>query len=403
MRETVVLTSIARKKPSGRKYTYWVLRWLDTVGRWRSKSLGPADRLSKRQAEKLRRQKQVELDRNPARRNVPKAPTLGEFLEAYYVVRQAELAPGTLELHRQTGRYLVGFFGENQRLDAVARTDARAFRAALASGDMAFVQKRKRALSEATVNMHMRNARKMFGVAVDDDLIVFNPFDRTAGKPPPAKAWHEVTDDEFSSLMRAARPSWRLLLALARYAGLRRGEAMNLTWNQVDWEQSRLTVVANDQWRPKDRDSRVVPVVPELRTSLLEAFGQAEPGAEKVIAEGAINIKNISRDFTVLCGRAGVKRYAKPFHTLRKTCLTVWARQFPQHVVAAWAGHASSETTSEYYLQVSEAEYEKAAGRTSSEPVVARLVARLANSQPSSPSMTKGTDPQVHASSSPTG
>ena len=45
--------------------------------------------------------------------------------------------------------------------------------------------------------------------------------------------------------------------------------------------------------------------------------------------------ENISRDFTALCSPAGVKRYAKPFHTLRKTCLTDRARQFPAHVVVA--------------------------------------------------------------------
>jgi len=55
-------------------------------------------------------------------------------------------------------------------------------------------------------------------------------------------------------------------------------------------------------------------------------------------------------------------RLQKPFHTLRKTCCTVWAREYPQHVVQAWAGHAKAETTSEFYLQVSEREYDKAAG-----------------------------------------
>ncbi len=65
-------------------------------------------------------------------------------------------------------------------------------------------------------------------------------------------------------------------------------------------------------------------------------------------------------------------------------------REFPQHVVQEWAGHASAVTTGEYYLQVSEAEYEKAAGRTSSEQVVARLVARLPDFQPSPPKKQRG-------------
>jgi len=111
-------------------------------------------------------------------------------------------------------------------------------------------------------------------------------------------------------------------------------------------------------------------------------------------------VKNISRDFTVLCKKAGVQRYAKPFHTLRKTCLTAWAREYPQHVVQEWAGHSCSETTKDYYLQVSVAEYDRAAGKTDSGSIVARLVARPTDFQPSPPEKQRGTNSQVHASQS---
>ncbi len=59
--------------------------------------------------------------------------------------------------------------------------------------------------------------------------------------------------------------------------------------------------------------------------------------------------------------KAGPVRYAKPLHTLRKNCITDWATHFPAHVVKQWAGHSSLDTTDRYYLQVSEAEYERAA------------------------------------------
>lgn len=398
MRESVALTKICRKKPNGRKYSYWVLRWFDNSGRWRSKSLGPVARISKRQAEKLRRQKLAELDKHPGRRNVSRNPLLGDYLENYYRLRQSELAAGTLDLYRTTGRYLVGFFGGNRKLGSIQRPDARTFKAALAANELSFVQKRKRKLVESTVHLHVRNAHKVFGTAWDDDQIPFNPFDKLAGSAPPPKSWHEITDEEFSKLMEWAKPAWRMLFAITRYAALRRGEALDLRWDQIDWERSRMTVIANDEWRPKDRDFRVIPIVPELHAILLDAFENAEPGQETVIPRGAVKVKNISRDFTVLCNRASVERYAKPFHSLRKTCLTAWAREYPQHVVQEWAGHADPKTTKDYYLKVSEAEYDRAAGKTSSNSVVARLVARLPHFQPSPSQKQRGTNSQVHAS-----
>jgi hypothetical protein len=53
--------------------------------------------------------------------------------------------------------------------------------------------------------------------------------------------------------------------------------------------------------------------------------------------------------------------YPKPLHTLRKSCITDWASRHPGHVVKQWAGHSDMDTTEQYYLQVSEAEYEQAA------------------------------------------
>ncbi len=64
----------------------------------------------------------------------------------------------------------------------------------------------------------------------------------------------------------------------------------------------------------------------------------------------------------VVCKRAKVTAYAKPFHALRKSCITDWAARFPAHVVKEWAGHADIRTTLKYYLKVSDGDHRKAAG-----------------------------------------
>ncbi|MCP4711769.1 MAG: tyrosine-type recombinase/integrase [Planctomycetes bacterium] len=158
------------------------------------------------------------------------------------------------------------------------------------------------------------------------------------------------------------------ILALGRYAGLRRSEALYLRWNQIDWDKLRLTVISTDDFTVKDKEPRTIPIMPELREVLERQLSNPERDFERVIPTGSINTKNITRDFTVLCQRANVMRYHKPLHTLRKTCITWWARSFPQHVVSCWAGHSDESTTTEYYCQVSEQEYDKAAGISQPEP-----------------------------------
>ncbi len=361
MLEKVNLCKQTVKKPTGKEYVYWVLRWRDVTGKHHGKNIGRIGTMSKRKAEKLRQAKQVELSRNTGRRRVPCTIGLREYLDMYYAARTGELAPGTMRLHKQTGRYLRAFFGEDRTLDSIERRDARAFKTALANNELKHVNKRQRKIVTATVNLHIRNARVIMGLAVEDELLLYNPFDRLAGAVPPPKQWHYVDMDEFAKIRKAAPDAWALLLDLARYAALRRGEALNLRWSNIDWKRSRLTVIGTEDWQVKDKDSRTVPVCPELRTSLSLAFKQAGKEAVNVIPPGSVNVKNISRDFTVACRRAKLTRYAKPLHTLRKSCITDWASRFPMHAVKEWAGHSNTETTNQYYLQVSEADYEAAA------------------------------------------
>jgi integrase len=358
-RTKVRLTKYASIK-NGKTYEYWLLRWCDGRGNRHGKNIGRSggrDGRSRRQAELERSRFEDEVNAYRNLRENVKAPTLGEYLDRYLAVRQTELSPGTLELHERTGKYLKEYFGNNRRLDDIAKADARDFKAAL--GDNKLSTKVKP--SFCTVNQHIRNARKMFAVAVDDELLLGNPFGKLTSQDPSPRAWHEVTEDEFRKLMEIARFDWRLLLTLACWAGLRRGEALNLRWENIDWERHRLTVIANEEWKPKDKDSRTIPIAPDLHRLILAASKGIADQRGKVIP-GTINERNVDRDFKVLCRRAGVVPWRKPMHTLRKTCLTRWARQFPLHVVKEWAGHGDERTTLKFYLKVSESEYDKAAG-----------------------------------------
>jgi integrase len=382
MRDSINLTRQTIRKRDGKKYVYWVVRWYTPDGKRNSEVLGRTDQMSKRQADKRRQMKEGELLAHPGRRNVSRGPELERFLECYYQARRTELSPGTLDLHRNTGQYLTAYFGGRRRLDEITRQAARAFKTSLAGGELMHVSKRPRALKSASVDLHVRNARTIFSHALDDDLIVYNPFDRLSETQPVLRDWHYVSAEEFSKLFAAA-PSlaWRLLFGLARWAALRRDEALNVQWHQVDWTNNRLQIISRSDWEIKDKDPRLVPICQDLQDLLMEAFEQTPEGKNYVIPRGCIHVKNVWRDFGVICKRAGVIRYAKPIHSLRKSCITDWASQFPMHVVQEWAGHSDIDTTNQYYLKVSELEYQKAAQLRMC-PEVTKLVTKPALKEP---------------------
>ena len=358
----VTLSKVMRTV-KGKTYAYWFLIWYDSDGKRRTKSLGCAGDLSKRRADKQRQAKQNELNANPRRRDADRSPELGTYIEGYLASRKGELAKGTLELHGQTGRYLVVFFGASKQLDTISRADARDFQTALSNNELARANKRRRqnSLASTTVDRHVREAKTIFEVALKDDMIPFNPFDKLKSRKPVKKEWHYVGDEEFASLLAACSPAWRLLLGLARWGGLRSEEALEVPWRKIDWEKHVICIEARNDWKPKDGEKRTIPISPILY-ALLREFRDRDPTGEMVIPRADVCRTNLWRDFQSLFRRARVRPYSKPMHTLRKCCLTDWADTQPSHFVQAWAGHSDYRTTANFYLQVPESGYRKAAG-----------------------------------------
>jgi hypothetical protein len=94
--------------------------------------------------------------------------------------------------------------------------------------------------------------------------------------------------------------------------------------------------------------------MPILRDALRDA-----PEGEPLVICG-ITAQNVWRDFGVIRKRAGVHKYAKWCHTLRKNRESDWmSAGFPFHVVVEWMGH-SDEVARQHYLRVNDADLDVA-------------------------------------------
>lgn len=95
-----------------------------------------------------------------------------------------------------------------------------------------------------------------------------------------------ISEKQFKTLLRICKtPDVHLAAAVAYYTGLRRGELLALTWNDIDWD--RMTVTVNKQVdgrypyrpaaEPKTRNSfRTIPV-PLVLICLLRTYHDTRP------------------------------------------------------------------------------------------------------------------------------
>jgi integrase len=201
--------------------------------------------------------------------------------------------------------------------------------------------------------------------AVDRELIDRNPFkdaDRATSSGDRRRQFfvtREITSRVLDALPDA---EWRLLFALSRFAGLRcPSEHLCLRWSDVDFAAGRMLVTSPKTEHHDGKESRTVPIFPELRPYLEEVYDLAIDGTEFAITRYRRSNANLRTSLIRYIRRAGLEPWPKLFNNLRSSCQTELEEHFPSHVVCAWLGN-SERVAREHYLQVTEAHFERAIG-----------------------------------------
>jgi integrase len=151
-----------------------------------------------------------------------------------------------------------------------------------------------------------------------------------------------------------------MIFALARFGGLRiPSEALALRWDDIDWAQGRMTVTVPKLEHVEGKETRLVPLFPELLPYLEEGFEAADDGAEFVIARHRDKNSNLRTHMFRIIKKAGLTPWPKPFQNCRSTRETELAETIPAHVVCAWIGN-SEAVAKKHYLQVTDSHFARA-------------------------------------------
>ena len=213
----------------------------------------------------------------------------------------------------------------------------------------------------AAVKTHSGNAKTIFADAVRRELMERSPFAQLKSGVTPTRNTRYVTPEETVRILDACPDAeWRLLIGLARLAGLRTpSETHLLTWADVHWDQARLHVRSPKTERHQGHEKRIVPICPRLMELLQDRFEVAEEGEE-----GLITIRGggaIRRRILAIVERAGVEMWKDTWQTLRRSCEIEWAQSYPQYAVSRWIGHSITVSGRHYANAIPDELFEKVA------------------------------------------
>ena len=279
--------------------------------------------------------------------------TLGAFIDAYLASR-TDIKPRTRSNFAQVRSHLIARFGERKPLRDVTPCDADELRRWLLTR-----------LGENTTRRHCGRAKQLFRAALRKRLIAENPFADMKGITVQANKAREffITRGMAEKVLTACPDlEWRLIFALARFGGLRTpSETLLLRWGDIDWEQGRMTVTSPKTEHHEGKGSRVVPLFPEIKKFLDEAYFQDSdsPRTEFVTARRRDGNVNLRTQLERIIAKAGLTPWPKLFQNLRSTRETELAEHFPAHVVCAWLGN-SEAVARKHYLQVTDDHFEQA-------------------------------------------
>ena len=274
---------------------------------------------------------------------------LGDFTRRY-IDGRTDLKAASREKLEDARDALLAFIDPQKPLRRITAGDAEDWRLHLLA----------KGLSKATIQKYAAIAKQMMADAIRRRILEADPFENLPSAAVATKSTRYVTSDEAEKIL-AARPStqWRLLFALARYAGLRiPSESHGLTWDAIDWSQSRMIVKSPKTEHHEGHEERIVPIFPKLMPYLQAAFDEAEEGETNVVT---LSTNNLQRNLIRIIERAGVESYVKPYHTLRSSCQTELVNTFPDFAVAKWLGN-SVRVADKHYLRMTDDLMKRAAG-----------------------------------------
>jgi len=290
--------------------------------------------------------------------------TLGEFLDTYLESRKGESKRATIVTIERVIIDLKAFFGSSKSLREIDVEAAEQFK----------THYLQRKLAPATTCRRLKNAGMLFKYAMRLKLIPSNPFAEVRSSNSNATdRQHFVTVADTEKLMAAANPTWRTIIALARFGGLRcPTEVLSLKWGHVDFATGRMTVSSPKTEHLEGKAYRVVPIFGILRPYLEDAYELAEPGEEYVVGgkQGAVYREssqgpngwvgtNLRTTFEKVIRRAGLDQWPRLFQNLRASRETELMQKHPIRVVTAWIGNTPKIALG-HYLQTLDGDFEKA-------------------------------------------
>ena len=177
------------------------------------------------------------------------------------MVARKKLRQSTLDRYTNTVKWFARFLESSgvEQLAEISRPVVDSYK----TWRLGEILKKKQARGGGAIDLELAHLHHVFAYAVEREMLIRNPV-KMEGRPGanPENGAMPFSEAELASLREHADED-RLIFLLLRHTGLRAGDAVSLTWNEVDFPSRKIVKLAQ-----KNRKLITVPLHEELHFAL---------------------------------------------------------------------------------------------------------------------------------------
>ena len=272
------------------------------------------------------------------------SPTLAVVVAEVAAAHAVAVRPGSMQTYTHQWAVWVELFGADLPVAALDRARCQQAVATLAAR-----------YAPTTLRCLLNALRIIIGHAIEAGLLAEDPLRRITAPRPVRRVRAWLSRAERDRLLMAAAGAGRdlhLLVALGLLAGLRKSEALGLTWGQVDLTGRQVRIANHAGFTTKSGHWRSVPMCAMLADVLVGYAASRDPTVFVLAPDHQLRRGryrwHCDRPLAALGRRVGLPRVTP--HLLRHSFASIVAQEgVSLYKLALWLGHGAAAVT-ELYL-----------------------------------------------------
>ena len=215
---------------------------------------------SKKLAELAREEIEVKIAKAELGWEEVKDPGFPEFVGKYLEYLAANTRPSTYIRYRKALQHFIEF------LDTQGTPSPKLSQIPFHIIEE-YKQRRIALVKPLTVNVELKVLKAIYNFAIKCRCARENPVNKVTFYRETEKKPRFLRKEEIEHLLQNSDGLYPVLYTSLK-TGLRKGELINLTWDNVDFQRRRIAVESKQDWCTKTGNSREIPVADDLLTVL---------------------------------------------------------------------------------------------------------------------------------------